>query len=271
MNQLQMNAETLRMNADLKHLKQTGEKNRYYVGLIASTKLSRLLEVIMDLEKIFDDIHSRTIKNLWLQRFTAFTRIILAIGFVPPSLKKIMGEPFTSLPDSNPVGHYFNALYQTGFYYQFIGWGQLLAAILLLFPRTAHLGALMFLPIILNIAVLTNSVDFAGTKYITLLMLLAAIYLACWDYDRWKSLLFTKRRARVYFSRASFLILPVLFSLGGSIGFSLLGFLVAGSFNRNLLFKLPFVSLAGFVFGLICSLHHKFMRGGDLENSADMS
>lgn len=84
----------------------------------------------MDLEKVFDNLHSRTIRNLWLQRFTIFTRIILAVGFIPPSLKKIFSQPFTVLPDSNPVGHYFNALYPTGFYYQFIGWAQLVAAIL---------------------------------------------------------------------------------------------------------------------------------------------
>jgi uncharacterized membrane protein YphA (DoxX/SURF4 family) len=94
--------------------------------------------------------------------FHGFYAIILAVGFIPPSLKKILNQPFTLMPDSNPVGHYFNALYATGFYYQFIGWAQLVAAILLLFPRTAHLGALVFLPIILNIAVLTNSVGFVG-------------------------------------------------------------------------------------------------------------
>ncbi|HLM62307.1 MAG TPA: hypothetical protein VK308_16005, partial [Pyrinomonadaceae bacterium] len=127
----------------------------------------------MNLEKNLDDIHASVVRNSGLQLFTAFTRIILAIGFIPPSLPKIMNIPFTVLPDTNPVGHYFNALYQTGYYYQFIGWGQIFAALLLLFPRTAHLGALMFFPIILNITVLTNSVGFAGTKYITMLMLLA--------------------------------------------------------------------------------------------------
>ena len=44
----------------------------------------------------------------------------------------------------------------------------IIAAVLLLFPRTAHIGALLFLPIIANIAVLTSSVGFKGTKTITL-------------------------------------------------------------------------------------------------------
>ncbi|MBK7705178.1 MAG: hypothetical protein IPJ30_05210 [Acidobacteria bacterium] len=121
------------------------------------------------------------------------TRILLFAGFTPPSITKILNQPFTVLPDSHPVGHYFNALYQTGFYYQFIGWAQLTAAILLLFPRTAHLGALMFLPIIANIAVLTISVGFKGTWLITPLMTLAATYLVAWDYDRLKPILFGTR------------------------------------------------------------------------------
>src|SRR6187200_2416874 len=128
----------------------------------------------MKLENILDGIHVSITRRRWTQLFTVFTRLILACGFIPPSIKKILHQPFTMLPDSNPVGHYFNALYDTGFYYEFIGWAQLIAALLLLFPRTAHIGALMFLPIIANIAVLTTSVGFAGTWLLTILMTLAA-------------------------------------------------------------------------------------------------
>src|SRR5690349_22638840 len=124
----------------------------------------------MSIQTTLDKIHSRITSSRWLQIFTAFTRCLLAVGFIPPSLPKILHKPFTVLPDSNPVGHYFNALYDTGFYYEFIGWAQLTAALLLLFPRTAHLGALMFLPIIVNVAVLTTSVGFKGTWILTILM-----------------------------------------------------------------------------------------------------
>ena len=153
----------------------------------------------MNLEKNLDGIHSWAVQNVWLQRFTAFVRILLFVGFVPPSLVKIAHKPFTVLPDSNPVGHYFNALYNTGFYYEFLGWGQLSAAVLLLFPRTAHIGALMFLPIIVNIAVLTTSVGFAGTWAITILMSVAAVYLVCWEYDRLKPILFYKQPEKAHF------------------------------------------------------------------------
>ena len=87
----------------------------------------------MKLEHILDGIHFSVTRRWYTQLFTVFTRLVLAVGFIPPSYIKIMHRPFTVLPDSNPVGHYFNALYQTGFYYEFIGWGQMIAAVLLLF------------------------------------------------------------------------------------------------------------------------------------------
>jgi hypothetical protein len=99
-----------------------------------------------------------------------------------------MGERFTGLPSNHPLGHYFDALYLTGFYYRFIGVGQLTAALLLLIPRTALLGAILYLPLIVNICVLAYATRFEGTRIATL-MLLANLYLLGWDYARWKSIL----------------------------------------------------------------------------------
>lgn len=222
----------------------------------------------MNLETKLDNIHSRVIKNTFLQLFTAFTRLLLAIGFIPPSLIKIRNIPFTILPDSNPVGHYFNALYATGFYYQFIGWAQLIAAILLIFPRTAHIGALMFLPIILNIAVLTNSVGFTGTWLITDLMFLAALYLVCWDYDRLKPVLFFNRAEKISPTKFEFLLLPILGALGGIFLSILITFINLGNSHIPIFSLFLGLSAAGFTFGLLCSLHHKFMRIGKLDGKS---
>lgn len=126
--------------------------------------------------------------NKWFRYFTVFCRVTLALGFIPSGIVKIMGERFTGLPSNHPLGHYFDALYQTGPYYTFIGVGQLLIALLLLIPRTALLGAMMYFPIILNICVLAYATRFEGTR-ITTLMLLANLYLLCWDYDRIKYIL----------------------------------------------------------------------------------
>ncbi len=84
--------------------------------------------------------------------------------------------------------HYLEALYNTGYYYTFIGISQLVIALLLLIPGTALLGALLYFPVILNICILTYSVRFEGTR-ITTLMVLANMYLLWWDYNRIKYIL----------------------------------------------------------------------------------
>ena len=63
---------------------------------------------------------------------------------------------------------------------------------LLLVPRHAHLGALLLLPVIASINVINIALDFGLTTVITALMLLATVYLCCWDYDRFRSLFTTR-------------------------------------------------------------------------------
>ena len=133
-------------------------------------------------------LHARARRSRVLRAFTVFTRVVLALGFLPSGLTKVLGNRFTVLGVDNPVGFFFEALYRSGFYWNFLGLCQLAAALFLLVPRTATLGALLYFPIILNIFVLTLSMHFTGTPFITGLMLLANIYLLCWDYDRLKCL-----------------------------------------------------------------------------------
>lgn len=136
--------------------------------------------------------------NRWFRYFTVFCRITLALGFIPSGIVKILGERFTALPTNHPLGHYFDALYQTGFYYTFIGIGQIMMALLLLIPRTALLGAIIYFPTILNICILAYATRFEGTR-ITTLMLLATIYLLCWDYERIKYILpFKQSNAEIH-------------------------------------------------------------------------
>jgi uncharacterized membrane protein YphA (DoxX/SURF4 family) len=140
-------------------------------------------------------LHAGVRENRWLGLFTWFTRGLLALGFLPPGLTKLLNIPFTRLPTDHPVGYFFDAFYTAGLWYNFVGACQVAAAILLLTPWTATLGAVIYFPIILNIFVITVSIDFAGTPIITGLMLLACVYLLCWDYDRLRHLLpaFPKR------------------------------------------------------------------------------
>ncbi len=117
-----------------------------------------------------DRLHARVIRVRGLQYFTAFTRVLLAVGFLPPGLKKVLGYRFTSLPVSDPVGFFFEAFYRSGVWYRFVGWAQVTAAVLLLVPRTSALGALLYLPIVVNIALVAVGVGLTETPVVTGLM-----------------------------------------------------------------------------------------------------
>lgn len=103
---------------------------------------------------------------------------------------KIVGERFASgLSDIHPMGAYLEALHHTGYYYTFIGIAQVVAAVLLLIPRTVTLGALLYFPIIVNIWLLSFAVRFEGSLVTSPLMVLANLYLLIWNYDRLRYIL----------------------------------------------------------------------------------
>jgi glucan phosphoethanolaminetransferase (alkaline phosphatase superfamily) len=214
----------------------------------------------MSISTILDEIHLKVIRNIWLQRFTVFNRLMLAAAFTPSGLTKALGNRFTSLPVSNPVGYFFDALYQTGFYYNFIGIAQLLAALLLLFPRTATLGALVAFPIILNICLLTISVGFRGTWVITSLMLLANIYLLCWDYDKLKPLLTFSYDTKPEVFRIAFLWESLAWGLLGAAGSGFLMIAGVGNLDRAGLWLVAVFFVLGCIFGLVSVWHRKGLR-----------
>lgn len=129
-------------------------------------------------------VHRWAHRQGWLRRFTLANRLLLAMAFLPTGLVKATGQRFTILSVDTPVGFFFESMYQTGPYWVFIGLVQVLAAIFLLIPRTATLGAVLFLPVALSVFLITWGVGFGNTVYVTGAMLLAATYLVCWDGDR---------------------------------------------------------------------------------------
>ena len=128
--------------------------------------------------------HRWTQAQPWLWRFTLMNRLLLAMAFIPTGLVKATGNRFTILGVDNPVGFFFEAMYQTGPYWRFIGIMQISAALLLLIPRTAIIGALLFFPIGLSILLITWGVGFGNTVFVAAGMLLSVTYLICWDGDR---------------------------------------------------------------------------------------
>lgn len=135
----------------------------------------------------------RNIKNkIWAQVFIIYTRYLIGATFVFASLIKIKGHRFTRESGAgNPINsawHFFETMYQSGLYWKFIGFGQLIAGLFLMTQKYAKLGAVMFFPIIANIFVITLSYDFNYTPVITGLMLLANLLLLIWDWEELKIL-----------------------------------------------------------------------------------
>ncbi|NJB87294.1 putative membrane protein YphA (DoxX/SURF4 family) [Lewinella marina] len=140
----------------------------------------------MSFAAYLDRLHHCARQNRWLGLFALFNRVALAAGFLPAGYVKITGERFTDLHNLHPLGSYLEALFHTGYYYTFIGVAQVTAAILLLIPRTATLGAILYLPIIVNICILSFAVRFQGSLLTAPLMILANLYLLCWDYHKFR-------------------------------------------------------------------------------------
>lgn len=211
----------------------------------------------MKIEDNLDKLHGWTIQNVWLQRFTVFTRVVIAAGFIPSGLKKIFGLPFTQLGVETPVGYFFDALYKTGAWYEFIGWAQVIAAILLLIPRTATLGALVFFPIIINIAILTNAMGFQGTGALTIFMALANTYLLCWDYDKLKPIFKTREKKSSAVKRNDFVFEGLLWAGFAAFSYGFLAYLNLSNIQRLGFIGGAVAFVVGLVFGLYSVWHRR--------------
>lgn len=127
-----------------------------------------------------------------LYRFTLGTKILLALGFIPTGAVKLMGLRFAAnLSTQSEAGALFEILYQSNYYWAFLGLAQLLAGVLILWERTSALGSVLFLAIISNIFLITVSYEFSYTWVISLSMLMAAFYLCFWEWARIRPLFFT--------------------------------------------------------------------------------
>ncbi len=120
--------------------------------------------------------------------YILFTRFLIALAFIPSGMSKLVGDRVTTIPTTEPIGFFFEGLYQTGIYWNFLGFCQVFAAFLLMTQRYATVGALIFFGIISNIVVITLSMYFNYTPVITILMWLATLSLIMWDWNKIKIL-----------------------------------------------------------------------------------
>jgi uncharacterized membrane protein YphA (DoxX/SURF4 family) len=123
-----------------------------------------------------------------LYRLTLGTRVLLAVGFIPTGSVKLLGYRFAYMSPDSDIGGFFEILFHSGPYWRFLGFAQVLAGVLVLWPVTATVGALLFGGIMLNILVITLSFDFHYTPLVAALMLLGTLYLLLWDYHRLRPL-----------------------------------------------------------------------------------
>lgn len=103
------------------------------------------------------------------------------MGKLDGSSNLLNSQDFPMNDSTPPLILFFKVISNSGLYWHFIGWTQIIAGVLLLTQRFTKLGALIFFGLILNIFVITVSYNFKGTSIVTGLMLLSAIYLLLWD------------------------------------------------------------------------------------------
>lgn len=127
------------------------------------------------------------------QLFVVYLRYLIGFAFIFASLVKIQGLRFTAESGAeNPINsawHFFETLYESGIYWRFLGIAQFITGALLVTQKYAKLGAILFLPIIVNVFVITISYNFNGTPIVTGLMLLSTLFLIFWDWDSLKILM----------------------------------------------------------------------------------
>lgn len=136
--------------------------------------------------KVIDKIRNIAI----LQFFTVYLRFLIGASFIFAAIgmgklnnsNSSFGSESFPIDESTPgMILFFKVMFESGLYWKFIGWTQIIAGVLLMTQRFAKVGALIFFGLILNIFIITVSYNFKGTPIITGLLLLSIIFLLIWD------------------------------------------------------------------------------------------
>lgn len=132
---------------------------------------------------------NRTVFHLIKDKLYWFCKISLSIGFVLSGIRKLPGIKFTELPIDNPVGLFFEGMYAAGFYWNFIGYYQILIGLLLCLPYWPRLTPLLSIVVTVNIFLVSVGLHMQGTPIITSLMLLANSYLIYYHWNSYAEIL----------------------------------------------------------------------------------
>ncbi|RPG38675.1 MAG: DoxX family membrane protein [Muricauda sp. TMED12] len=115
------------------------------------------------------------------------TRIGMGLTFILSGIRKLPGVKFTALPIDNPIGFYFEAMYATGFYWNFIGYFQILIGILIFFNRFVVISSLLMMPVVTNIFLVSITLNMRVTPIVTSAMVLGNIFLLLWHFKNYKT------------------------------------------------------------------------------------
>jgi uncharacterized membrane protein YphA (DoxX/SURF4 family) len=116
------------------------------------------------------------------------TRILLGFIFFTAGMGKLTHGhyfPLTMFPMSLAKILAPHGLAMWG---EFVAWSQVLIGFLLMSQRFATLGAIMSLPLILNIFMITVSMGFMGTPYLNAFLICLNLFLLAADYHKLKFL-----------------------------------------------------------------------------------
>ncbi len=116
-------------------------------------------------------------------------KIALGLGFIGSGIRKLPGVKFTQIPISDPIGLFFEGMYQTGFYWNFIGYYQILVGVVLMMKWYRALTPVLAFPVTFNIFLVSASLEMRGTPVITSLMLLGNLFLIFWHSRSYTALL----------------------------------------------------------------------------------
>ncbi|MEO9871688.1 DoxX family membrane protein [Ekhidna sp.] len=135
----------------------------------------------------------QSIKELRERKLLIFfywsVRIGMGLTFIISGTRKLPGVKFTILPPTNPIGYYFDAMHQTGFYWNFIGYFQIVIGILVFFNRFVVVSSLLMMPVTVNIFLISIALKMQGTPIITSMMVLGNCFLIAWNYENYLPLI----------------------------------------------------------------------------------
>lgn len=101
------------------------------------------------------------------------SRVLLAFAFVVGGARKLVGQSFTRLPVTDPIGKFFADLEHMGGLSVMGGFFQVVSGVLIVVPALWCIGELIYLPILTVIVTVTWTLPFGNTRVITLLMFCA--------------------------------------------------------------------------------------------------